>query len=169
MPIITAYYFKCVIGSPFKSVARLVFFSHNSYTLWKYSDLHFIHFFFSSSLFLVPLPGLILDFPVVFDFDDFNFEFSSYVELTCFFTLPLCNVVVYGLPTVFFGAFLPKKFSVQFLTTAASTFFFTCTVFFSYFLIPSASDLPIVALVIVSTLCPVPMNNPCKMKAYLQN
>ena len=169
MPIMTAYYLKSVIGSPFKLIARLLFLSHHSCTLWKHSVLHFVRLFFSSSLFLVPYPRLILDLHVVFSFENSDFEVSSDVELPRFFTLPLRLFVIFGLPTLIFGAFLQKKLVMGLLPNSASEFFYTCALFFFCFLIPPASDLLIVSLVLVASLCLVSMKNPCKTKASLKN
>ena len=149
MPIMTAYYSNNFIGYPFESISRPVFSSHNSCTLWKYSALHFISFYFSSSLILAPLPGHIFDLPFVFYFDDFDFEVAPDVGFPRFFKPHLYLFFFLEHPTLLIGAFLPKKLLVGFLPTAASEFFFTCAVFFGCLLIPPASNLPIFALVLV--------------------
>ena len=155
----TTYSLKYFIGYPFESIPRPLFSYQHSWILCKYYAFHFICLFLSYSLFLAPSPGLILDLPVVFDFDYFVFEVASDVELPCFFTPPLLLFVIFVLPTLLFVVFLSKKLSMGFMPTSASTFFFSCNFFFRCLLIPPASDLPILALVLADSPCLVPTKN----------
>ena len=86
-----------------------------------------------------------------------------------FFILPFRLCFIFGLPAYLFGSIIPKKLAMGFMRTAASTFFYTWDVFLGCLLIPPTSDLTIVEVVIVASLCLVPMKTPFKMKASLQN
>ena len=114
------------------------------------------------------------DFDDFDDFDDFNdfedFEFA--VELLYFLT-PLCLFVIgsslissssllslmlflFGLPTLHFSDFLPKKSAIGLPPTDAYFSFANCALFTGFLLIlPGSCDLPIVALVIFCMMCEI--------------
>ena len=105
-----------------------------------------------------------MDLPVVFVFDDFDFGVDSDVDLPHFFTIPLYPVVVFDLTAIIFGTFLPNMLAIGLMPTATSAFLFTCAVLFGCLLIPPASDLPIVANILVDLLCLVPTKTHVKIR-----
>ena len=126
----------------------------------------FLLFLLLILIILAPLPGLIYYFYCCICLQPW-YWFIQW--LPRFFILPFRLCFIFGLPAYLFGSIIPKKLAMGFMRTAASTFFYTWDVFLGCLLIPPTSDLPIVEVVIVASLCLVPMKTPFKMKASLQN